>query len=97
MLFRASECRIYNQKDKILGKVPVKGGLYRIETDIPRAMNTDESPITVTLNKLHQMMGHISPDVAKHLVKDHIVEGIILDESKPVPKSCDACKYGKKT
>jgi hypothetical protein len=43
------------------------------------------------------MLGHISPDAAKRLVKEHIVEGIVLDESAPPPKSCDSCEYGKKT
>ncbi len=49
------------------------------------------------LDDLHQMMGHISPEVAKRLVQDHIVEGIVLDELKPPPKSCDSCEYVKKT
>ncbi|KAK0232792.1 hypothetical protein IW262DRAFT_1230410, partial [Armillaria fumosa] len=51
----------------------------------------------VSLDDLHQMMGHIMPNTARCLVQEHIIEGIILDESKPPPKSCDSCKYGKKT
>ncbi len=97
MLFRGSECRIYGPKDKLLGKVPVKGGLYHVETDPPYANAVHNAPISVSLDDLHQMMGHIAPNAAKRLVKDHIVEGIILDKSKPPPKSCDSCKYGKKT
>ncbi|KAJ7263358.1 hypothetical protein C8J57DRAFT_953201, partial [Mycena rebaudengoi] len=75
----------------------MRGGLYRTETDAPSANAAQEPPISVTLDDLHQMLGHISPDAARRLIKEHIVEGIILDESAPPPRSCDSCEYGKKT
>ncbi|KAF9003796.1 hypothetical protein BDZ89DRAFT_916260, partial [Hymenopellis radicata] len=100
MMFRTTECRVYDCADKILGKIPVTGRLYRIETDVPTAMHGNDAPISVSLDDLHQMMGHISPDAAKRLVDmstNHIVDGIILDEAQPAPTSCDSCEYGKKT
>jgi DNA-binding Lrp family transcriptional regulator len=95
--FRATDCRIYDSKDKVLAKIPIREGLYRTETDTPSANTAQEPLITVTLDDLHQMLGHISPDAAKRLVKEYIVEGIILDESATTPRSCDSCEYGKKT
>ncbi len=43
------------------------------------------------------MMGYIVSNAVKCLIKDHIVEAIILDKLKPPLKSCDSCEYGKKT
>src|SRR5580692_10089317 len=40
-------------------------------------------------------MGHIAPEAAKTLVEKGLVEGFKLDESSQMPKSCDACEYGK--
>jgi hypothetical protein len=71
VLFRATECRIYDSKDKVLGKIPMRGGLYRTETDAPSANAAQEPPISVTLDDLHQMLGHISPDAARRLIKEH--------------------------
>ncbi|KAG7439502.1 uncharacterized protein BT62DRAFT_913398 [Guyanagaster necrorhizus] len=48
----------------------------------------DGPPITITIDKLHQMMGHISPEAAKRLVKEFLISGIILNETES-PKSCD--------
>lgn len=41
-------------------------------------------------------MGHIAPEAAKRLVKDDLVTGIKLDESREI-HSCDSCEYGKAT
>ncbi len=97
LLFHGTECCVYNKKDKLVGKIGIKGGLYRVETDAPSVNAAHNTPITVSLDDLHQMMGHIVPNAVKRLVKEHIVEGIILDKLKLPPKSCDSCEYGKKT
>lgn len=48
--------------------------------------------VIVTVEELHQLPGHASLDSTKCMVKDHVVEGAILDESAPV----DSSEYGKK-
>jgi hypothetical protein len=40
-------------------------------------------------------MGHIAPEAAKALIEKGLVEGFKLDTSSKMPKSCDACEYGK--
>ena len=52
-------------------------------------------PEVVSIEKLHQLMGHIAPEAAKMLVEKGLVEGFKLDTSSQMPKSCDACEYGK--
>lgn len=50
MTFCASEARIYDKKDKLVGSILVRGGLYKTMTNIPRAYAAEETPITVTLD-----------------------------------------------
>src|ERR1700676_1927920 len=49
---------------------------------------------TITIEELHRLMGHISPQVARSMVTRGMVEGIKLDESSEI-KSCDSCEYAK--
>ena len=54
----------------------VKNGLYHVEheaTDVVAAVDAE----VVTIEKLHRLMGHISPDAVKVLVKKGIVDGIM--------------------
>ncbi len=97
IIFCATKCHIYNHKNKLIGKIPVTGNLYYVETDTPVAMHSANALISISLDGLHQMMGHISPNAAKRLVKGHIVEGIVLNKAQPTPTSCNSCEYGKKT
>ena len=65
----------------------VQNGLYCVEHE---AVDAE----VVTIEKLHHLMGHISPDAVKVLVKKGIVDGLTLDESSEI-KSCNLCEYGK--
>src|ERR1700678_1634194 len=49
----------------------------------------------ITIERLHQLMGHIAPEAARALVKKGLVVGFKLDESSQMPKLCNACEYGK--
>src|ERR1700678_3136085 len=49
----------------------------------------------ITIERLHRLMGHIAPEVARALVKKGLVVGFKLDESSQMLKLCDACEYGK--
>ena len=52
-------------------------------------------PEVVSIEKLQWLMGHIAPEAAKTLIEKGLVEGFKLDTSSQMPKSCDACEYGK--
>ena len=52
-------------------------------------------PKVVSIEKLHQLMGHIAPEAAKALVEKGLVEGFKLDDSSKMPSTCDSCEYGK--
>jgi transposase InsO family protein len=48
----------------------------------------------VTIEDLHKKLGHISPEVAKKMVEDNLVDGMRLDKLSTI-RSCDSCEYAK--
>ena len=70
-------------------------GLYRVEHQGDVDLSAAVDPEVVSIEKLHQLMGHIAPEAAKMLVEKGLVEGFKLDTSSQMPQSCDACEYGK--
>ena len=80
------------KEKKKLAKIPLKNGLYRVEHEEEVAAVIKEE--LVIIGKLHHLMGHISPEVAKALVQKGLVEGFKLDETSKI-LSCDSCEYGK--
>jgi transposase InsO family protein len=93
-LFHKGSLRVFScmKGRKKLAEVPLKNGLYRVEHEVEVAGMVSEE--VVTIEKLHRLMGHIAPEVAKALVSKGIVEGFKLDESSKM-LSCDSCEYGK--
>ena len=79
----------------MLAEIPMVNGLYWVEHqgDVDLAAAVD--PEVVSIEKLHWLMGHIAPEAAKSLVEKGLVEGFKLDTSSEMPKSCNACEYGK--
>ena len=41
-------------------------------------------------------MGHISPEAARRLVSEGVIEGIKIDKSTQL-RSCNSCEYAKAT
>jgi hypothetical protein len=52
----------------------------------------------VSLDQLHQRLGHISPDVARRLVSNKLVSGVrVAEMSSGDPFFCESCVYAKAT
>src|SRR6202522_2828228 len=96
-LFHKNQLRIFSSMKgrKMLAQIQMMNGLYWVEhqKDKDRVAAVDSE--RVTIDRLHRLMGHIAPEAAKALVEKRLVEGFKLDESSQMPKSCDACEYGK--
>jgi hypothetical protein len=52
-------------------------------------------PEVVSIEKLHWLMGHITPKATNALVKKGLVEGFKLDGSSKMPGVCSSCEYRK--
>ena len=61
VIFRGSTCRLYDSKDKVIGQINGKNGLYRVDHEITiNTVMTGEAPEMVTIEELHRRMGHIA-------------------------------------
>jgi transposase InsO family protein len=93
-IFRQDSAKIFGPRKSQLGCIKVQGGLYRVEHGRFHDTAASASTGVVTIEELHRLMGHISPEVARAMVKKGMVEGIKLDEASEI-RSCDSCEYGK--
>ena len=50
----------------------------------------------LTIEELHQQMGHIAPKTAKQMVSSEAIKGIKIDLTSEI-KQCNSCKYAKAT
>ena len=97
VIFRGTTCWIYNSKDKIIGRINAKNGLYRVDHEI--AVNiamAGEDREVLSIEELHRRMGHIAPEAAKQMVSSGAINGIEID-STSVIQHCDSCEYAKMT
>src|SRR6202167_4689764 len=92
-VFHKDLLKIFRPRDSVLGCITVRNSLYRVEHE-PREVAASVTTDTGTIEELHRVMGHISPEVAKNLVEEGRVEGVKLDKSSTI-RSCDSCKYAK--
>ena len=79
----------------MLVQIPMKNGLYCVKHDGDVDIVAVATPVVMTIEKLHLVMGHIAPEAAKALVNKGLVEGIKLDQSSKMLDVCSSCEYGK--
>jgi hypothetical protein len=58
---------------KILAQILIKGGLYCVEHEKGADVLVAVIPEVVSIEKLHQLMGHIAPEATKALVEKGLV------------------------
>src|ERR1700742_1730683 len=64
-LFRANFCRVFDQKQKLIGQVQVTpNGLYRMDYDTSASVAA-VSGNAITLEEFHARMGHISMEAVR--------------------------------
>src|SRR5271155_1240381 len=85
VLFHGLTCKIFDPKDKVIGQVIVKNGLYRVDHDITvNVAMAGEAREVVTVEELHCRMGHIAPEAAKKMVSSGAIGGISIDLSSTI-------------
>jgi len=95
-LLKDHQCTISNLCGLVLGQVPLTKGLYKYVYTPKTSETTNLVQKTLSLDDLHQCMGHISPAAAKKLVKDGHVIRLSLDMSSEA-SFCEACAKAKLT
>ena len=96
-LFHKSQLQIFSpmRGGELLAQIPMVNGLYWVEHQGDAHLAAAVDLEVVSIERLHWLMGHIAPGAAKTLVEKGLVDGFKLDISSKMPKSCDACEYGK--
>ena len=97
VIFRGMTCRIYDSREKIIGQINARNGLYHVdhEATVNIAMAGEAREI-LTLEELHKQMGHIAPATIKKMVSDKTIKGVEVDLTTPI-QHCASCEYGKAT
>ena len=93
-------CTIWSLKNKVIGCIPEIWGLYWI-TDRPNSTSphthvANAAVKRITINELHQQMGHVNHEDLCHMVKKGMVTRISLDIVS-TPDFCEACMKAKTT
>ena len=97
VIFRGPTCRIYNGKDKVIGQINARNGLYRVDHEIVvNAAMSGQAREVLTIEDLHRRMGHVAPETIKQMVSNGKFEGIKVDLAMMI-QSCDSCEYAKAT
>ncbi|KAG7440802.1 uncharacterized protein BT62DRAFT_877093, partial [Guyanagaster necrorhizus] len=80
--FKDKKCHIFNKKHHQIRLIPYINGLYRlyVQTSHLETYHIDDGPYIITLNELHCLIGHLSINTAKKLIKDQLVDGLKLDK-----------------
>jgi hypothetical protein len=89
-------------KSRIVGRIPLIRGLYRIPASVPSNPKKDDTPIAastsrlMSISELHRKMGHINHDDLRDMVRKGMVTGIELDMNSK-PEFCESCTRAKAT
>ncbi|KAJ7220082.1 hypothetical protein GGX14DRAFT_309439, partial [Mycena pura] len=104
--FRSTGCKIFDMKDKCIGKIPSAHGVFCVENPLPEPMpppplqaySAEVGPLVATPDELHWLLGHLPEEAARKLVRNGIVDGLELDETVPTSeKECESCLHGRMT
>ena len=97
VIFRGPTCRIYNCKDKIIGQINARNGLYHVDHEIVvNAAMSGQAQEVLTIEELHRRMGHIAPETIRYMVSNGGFEGMNIDLTSMI-QPCDSCEYAKTT
>ena len=90
-------CRIYDPKDKIIGQINAKNGLYHVNHGVVvNTAMTGEAPEEVSIEEIHRQMGHIAPETIKQMVSKGVIQGVEINSTMEI-QQCDSCEYAKAT
>ncbi|THH18467.1 hypothetical protein EUX98_g8949, partial [Antrodiella citrinella] len=86
----------FSDPNAVMRVITVAGGLYPVHHPGTTEFAGRTKAEHVTINELHRLLGHISHESARSLVKKGLVTGVILDESEAVVE-CASCRFAKAT
>ena len=76
VVFSAEECRVVRDDGDVRAVIPAAGGLYRVRISRREVVALAEDKREMSVDELHRVLGHVSPDVARASVARGMVEGV---------------------
>ena len=78
-LFCDKRCQIFDARKKKLGKIPLTSGLYSLRSShaarrLFAGLAKHSEPLT--MQEIHERLGHIAPDFIRQMIQDGTVTGI---------------------
>ena len=97
-LFHDKRCQIFDARKKKLGEIPLTSGLYSLRSShtarrLFAGLAKQGKPLT--MQEVHERLGHIAPDSIRQMIQDGTVTSITLDEAHKLMGTCDSCEYAK--
>ena len=90
-------CEFRTPKSKVIGRIPQSRGLYRV-VDTPAQSHTmhvaNLAAKHMSINELHNKMGHVNHDDLRRMVDKGMVTGVSLDTSSKAD-FCEICIKSK--
>ena len=99
-LFHNKRCQIFNSQKKKLGEIPLTSGLYSLRSSqaaMKLFAGVAKHGEPLTMQEVHEKLGHITPNSIRQMIKDRTVIGVTLDEAHESMGTCDSCEYAKLT
>ena len=99
-LFRDKWCQIFNSRKKKLGEIPLTSRLYSLRSSqaaMKLFAGVAKHGEPLTMQEVHERLGHIAPDSIRQMIKDGTVVSVTLDEAHESMGTCDSCEYAKLT
>ena len=99
-LFRDKRCQIFDSRKKRLGEIPLTSGLYSLRSNQAAGKlfaGVAKHGEPLTMQEVHERLGHVAPDSIRQMIKDGTITGITLDEAHESMGTCDSCEYAKLT
>ena len=94
--FSGGKCAICGPNGEQVGKIlKTSRGLYKSKHEKAEEANLANG--TITLDKLHRCLGHISPKSALKLVENGFITGLKLEHTSNTDIFCEYCVYAKAT
>ena len=99
-LFHDKRCQVFNARKKKLGEIPLTSGLYSLRSShaarrLFAGLAKHSEPLT--MQEVHEQLGHITPDSICQMIQDGTVTGITLNKAHKSMGTCDSCEYAKLT
>ena len=97
LLIRGGICEIKTTASNIIGRIPQVRGLYRISDNKSpsRPLHTaNVADKQISINELHQRMGHVNHEDLRRMVEKGMITGISLDMSSKA-EFCESCIKAK--